>query len=216
MEYKLRTNAKYFSDNDLLQDLQRVAKLLKTDSLKQRDYLKEGNFTHKNYYKRFGSWNNALEKAGLKYSSIRKISEEDLFLNLEVVWKKLGRQPFYSEMKKPLSTYSVDVYCRRFGSWLKACEAFIKYKNQDPIFSKISYLKSTARSRSLNEKTRLQVLKRDLYKCVKCGRSPANHTGIFLHIDHIKPFSKGGSNEIENLQTLCQKCNLGKGSDESL
>ena len=99
---------------------------------------------------------------------------------------------------------------------MKACESFIRFKKNDPKFEKLLKSQSTARSRTINEKIRLQILKRDDYKCRKCGRSPATHVGIFLHIDHVIPFSKGGSNENDNLQTLCNKCNLGKNADESL
>ncbi|MDR2585138.1 MAG: HNH endonuclease [Prevotellaceae bacterium] len=48
------------------------------------------------------------------------------------------------------------------------------------------------------------IYSRDGGKCVFCGSTEK------IHIDHIIPFSKGGSNEVENLQLLCQKCNLEK------
>jgi 5-methylcytosine-specific restriction endonuclease McrA len=57
---------------------------------------------------------------------------------------------------------------------------------------------------------RYQILKRDNYTCQACGRSPKTETGVKLHIDHIIPVSKGGKTEPDNLQTLCDLCNLGK------
>jgi hypothetical protein len=44
-------------------------------------------------------------------------------------------------------------------------------------------------------------------KCVKCGATPPS---VKLHIDHILPASRGGSSKFENLQFLCQHCNLKK------
>jgi 5-methylcytosine-specific restriction enzyme A len=54
---------------------------------------------------------------------------------------------------------------------------------------------------------RHQVLQRDRRQCVHCGRKPPQVT---LEVDHIQPISKGGSNDISNLQTLCFDCNRGK------
>lgn len=65
-------------------------------------------------------------------------------------------------------------------------------------------------SRNINLRLRYQVLKRDNFKCVICGRSPAKDPNIELHIDHIIPWSKGGETIIDNLRTLCSDCNLGK------
>ena len=55
---------------------------------------------------------------------------------------------------------------------------------------------------------RYDVMKRDNFRCTICGRSADD--GVILHVDHIKPVSKGGKTEMSNLRTLCDYCNLGK------
>lgn len=45
----------------------------------------------------------------------------------------------------------------------------------------------------------------------RCGRSPGTHPDVEVHADHILAVAKGGQTVMENLQTLCQDCNLGKG-----
>jgi 5-methylcytosine-specific restriction enzyme A len=72
-----------------------------------------------------------------------------------------------------------------------------------------SQLKQKRRSRYIPASIRVSVLHRDQYKCVFCGRSSQQ---VPLEVDHITPFSKGGSNDLNNLQTLCLDCNRGKGS----
>jgi len=51
-----------------------------------------------------------------------------------------------------------------------------------------------------------QILKRDGYKCVICGRGRKD--GVELHVDHIKPKYLGGKSTIENGQTLCAQHNF--------
>jgi diadenosine tetraphosphate (Ap4A) HIT family hydrolase len=46
--------------------------------------------------------------------------------------------------------------------------------------------------------------------CSLCGAKPS--LDVELDIDHILPDSKGGSDEIENLQVLCHSCNRAKGN----
>ena len=71
--------------------------------------------------------------------------------------------------------------------------------------------------KSLSKKIRFEVLKRDSFKCQYCGEPAPD---VVLHVDHIKPVSKGGDNTITNLVTACQGCNAGKGvreiSDDSV
>lgn len=53
---------------------------------------------------------------------------------------------------------------------------------------------------------REKVFSRDSYTCVFCGATED------LTLDHILPISKGGGNELSNLQTLCRSCNSRKGA----
>ncbi len=58
------------------------------------------------------------------------------------------------------------------------------------------------------------VLARDQWQCLSCGRT-ARADGVLLEVDHIIPRSKGGSDDMNNLQTLCKKCNIGKSNRDS-
>lgn len=49
------------------------------------------------------------------------------------------------------------------------------------------------------------IFERDGYKCLACG------TTKNLTKDHIIPKALGGNSEVDNLQTLCFKCNGEKG-----
>lgn len=61
--------------------------------------------------------------------------------------------------------------------------------------------------RLLHPRKRQKIFGRDNFKCVNCGVS-----GDFnaLEVDHIIPIIDGGTNEEDNLQTLCYKCNMDK------
>ena len=48
---------------------------------------------------------------------------------------------------------------------------------------------------------------RDAYQCVHCRRVV---TGKAAHVDHIVPKSHGGSDLLDNLQTLCASCHAKK------
>lgn len=53
---------------------------------------------------------------------------------------------------------------------------------------------------------RAAIYERDGHQCVTCGASEP------LQIDHIFPWSRGGTDEPSNLQTLCAPCNRSKGA----
>lgn len=60
----------------------------------------------------------------------------------------------------------------------------------------------------MNDDIRYNVLKRDNFTCQICGVTAKD--GAKLHVDHIIPVSKGGKTVMRNLQTLCDRCNIGK------
>ncbi len=221
MVFELDEYHRNVSAVELIADLKRVADLLGKDSLTHEEYKSKGKFGVNTFVRRLGSWNNSLKTAGLKLKNLQGITNEELFENLEEVWIKLGRQPKYREIEKPLSRYSQGTYEDRFGGWRKALEKFVAYINSEEGLSseendQSADIKPTKHktNRSINLRLRFLTLKRDNFKCQKCGRTPASDPKIVLHVDHIKAWANGGETTIQNLETLCSKCNIGKSNLE--
>ena len=59
---------------------------------------------------------------------------------------------------------------------------------------------------------RYDVLRNGGGRCALCGATKIDRP---LHVDHIIPRSRGGQNTIENLQILCEKCNLAKSNRDN-
>lgn len=165
-----------------------------------------------------------MKAAGLLTNALgKRYTDEDCFENLLAVWTHYGRAPLHREMSLPPSSVGSKAYIRRFGTWTKALQAFVDGMNKDSacmadtptndeVCGPIKSLISDADVREIKLGLRYTVLKRDSFRCVTCGRSPATHLGIVLHVDHIVPAARGGKTVIENLRCLCADCNLGKGA----
>lgn len=220
MKFELNDYHRNTPDDELIDDLKRVAKLIKKNTVTLEEYNTYGNFHCSTLTRRFGSWFKCLELADLAPSRSKiGISNVELFEEIENIWIKLGKQPTYTQMCD-LARFSVGTYEKRFGGWRNALSAFVNYINGNDSLVDISdYTPQNIQtnednkhrtSRAINLRTRFLVLKRDNFKCCNCGASPAKDPSVELHIDHIKPWSKGGETVVENLQTLCSKCNIGK------
>ena len=69
------------------------------------------------------------------------------------------------------------------------------------------------RSRSVSPLQRQRILRRDNFTCQLCGaKGPGAGGDVPLEVDHKLPFSMGGDDSDNNLWTLCQECNRGKGN----
>jgi hypothetical protein len=219
MKFQLEEYHRGVKEEELLADLRRVASELNKTALSRADNDERGKYGTSTYLRRFGSWFKALEKAGLeKTRTPMNIPEEELFQNLEEIWVKLGRQPRYGEVQRPLSKYHVGTYENRFGTWRKALESFVANTSSEEIASSEQALKflepeSSTRhktKRNVNWRLRFIVMRRDNFRCKQCGRSPATDPSIILHVDHVAAWVNGGETVMENLQTLCSICNVGK------
>ena len=73
-----------------------------------------------------------------------------------------------------------------------------------------------AHDRKIDDSIRRAVLVRDKHACQKCGwihgkQNPSDPRHLELH--HVKHHIDGGSNDANNLKTLCNVCHVGEHSD---
>ena len=177
---------------------------------------------------RYGTWKKALNAAGLSHLVDRRYAgtrytDEECLENLAVVWTHYGRQPRLREMNVRPSSVGSSAYLTRWKTWRSCLEAFVEWANSEEKSAKGEELQAgepspypgTIRTeedrREVRPGLRFRVFMRDRFRCMTCGRSPATHLNVELHADHVVSVHDGGKTTFENLQTLCQDCNLGKG-----
>jgi hypothetical protein len=211
MAFELEEFHRNISDDELVADLVRVSLELSQKQITFRDYNRLGKYHSSTVAIRFGSWHEALKKAGLEKTIDRNIPTEDLFRNIVEVWTKLGRQPKTRDLSGGVSKFSSSTYAYRFGNWRNALTKFVEWANDQNIPvepREQSEVPSRKTPRNVNWRLRAQVLMRDEAKCRLCGAAPSD--GAKLQVDHIVPWSKGGATVLTNLQILCEQCNIGK------
>ena len=110
----------------------------------------------------------------------------------------IGRTTVYDWLKKGEKA-RIGKYAKFYADWQKATEEYYKIKPNKGTYKK---------GRLISGTTRQNVLMRDNYTCQICGATVKD--GAKLELDHIIPYSKGGTNDESNLQVLCQQCNREK------
>ena len=212
-----RVSGQPVADEELIADLKQVAAETGKNTVGMKEYRRLGRYDDSTASTRFGSWNQALKAAGLETSVEHGFTDDQLFENILALWSHYGRQPRKRELALPPSQISQSPYMRRFKSWYAALKRFVEFANsretdaEIPVPSaSVPIGRRTPRDPSL--RLRWKVLQRDRFTCRACGASPANISSVELRVDHIIPWSKGGETTLDNLQTLCDPCNLGKGN----
>jgi 5-methylcytosine-specific restriction endonuclease McrA len=75
-----------------------------------------------------------------------------------------------------------------------------------PAGSKATPTGAKPTRRSIPERTRHEVWRRDQGRCLDC------HSQENLEFDHIIPVSRGGANTTRNIELRCEACNGRKGA----
>jgi Homing endonuclease associated repeat/HNH endonuclease len=139
------------------------------------------------YWRRFGSWTTALAQFVEFTNATEAASASEPETNAPIDAHRTSEPTLQTRRSRP------DHESRPLNT-TRAIESTLRRR--------------TTRDPSL--RLRFKVLQRDNFSCRQCGRSPATVLGVVLHVDHISPWSKGGETILENLQVLCEMCNLGK------
>jgi hypothetical protein len=129
------------SEEELVAELRRLHDEL-DDVPRQKDMNDHGEYSDEPYHSRFGSWNEALEAAGIEPKHHRDISDADLLAEIERLAEHFGRPPTANEMAEE-GKYSLTTYKYRFDSW-KAAKEKAGFGNSGQQFrtsQKVDYLR---------------------------------------------------------------------------
>jgi 5-methylcytosine-specific restriction endonuclease McrA len=210
------------SDSGALAELRRVAALVDRPVLRRCDFDRASLLTSDRIGRRFGTWGDALARAGLahRYSGVviteGMRTKPSLRLTDRQMLDRLRRSATRDGIVTQLAVrrkfgLSDTAFRHRFGSWKTAVWKAGLHLSANAACG--PRRKRTAEEKhQVSIKLRFAVLKRDDYRCVLCGDSPAISKGTTLEVDHIHPFSQGGKTTEDNLRTLCRRCNQGKGA----
>jgi len=140
-----------------------------------------------------GSENRTINDLIMEY--FRKHPKEDLEHGPVVDWVEEQYLKLYE--KKPRDTWRGIRRLHQEGILIKVKKGIYRY---DPD------LMQTKELFEFPSEVKEAIFKRDGYKCIFCGRG--REEGFEIHADHKKSLDKGGTNTIENGQTLCSEHNF--------
>jgi len=114
--------------------------------------------------------------------------------------KKMVKSEGMDEMDNHEFLISAAKWCyRRFGFGVASLDGYLDYLER----------KQSIRLYSTNVKAWYEIIRkvfnRDKHTCQYCSQ-----VGGKLEVDHVIPFSKGGTNDLNNLVTSCRRCNRQK------
>lgn len=201
-----------YDEASIIAELRRIAAQLGRKRITAQDIDNYGRVHSATVARKFGLLRHAIKAAGLEPGKFARPSDEELIGEMAKLWvatkRDYGRSPIGSDMAKYGVPFSENSVARRFGSWKKGLAAVARAMNGSGEMP-LPAIRVTVKRMPLSVARRFDVFKRDGYTCRICQKA-----GGELEVDHIMPVSRGGTNAMENLQTVCWACNRGKAAKE--
>jgi len=198
-------------------ELRRIAAITGKTTVSRQDIDRYGRLCSQTVSRKFGTLRRANEIAGLLPRRSVQATDEELLRMLADLWRltaeEYGRSPVAGDVARYGLSVSHALFIQRFGTWRNAligASAFSMRPEGAPYDSRATFRlpeKKPVRRATISVRKRFLVFKRNRYQCQICKRY-----GGDLVVDHIVPLFHGGSDRLDNLQTLCKACNEGKNS----
>ena len=122
MEFTLNNYHRNVTDEELINDLRRVAEILNKENLSMPEYQQKGKYHPSTIARRFGGWRSALKRAGLslnkswyKHDFCEK--EEDFLQDMRRVADIIGKDSISSGEYKQYGNYDIRALLKKYGSW---------------------------------------------------------------------------------------------------
>lgn len=137
--------------------------------------------------------NKSISELIIEY--FKKHPNQDVTHGPVVDWVEIEYVKLYN--KKPRDTWRGIRKLHEEGFLIKVKKGVYRYNPNSAQHKELE---------DFTEEQKKEILKKDDYKCVLCGRGKKE--GVEIHVDHIKSKYFGGKAIIENGQTLCSQHNF--------
>ena len=212
-----------FSKAQLIASLKKYAQLHSVDTFGMREYdVWDGKAAHSETIRvRFGTWGKALQAAGCRAERGGKLDSKTMVKAFRDCWREQKSVPTLRQLEEFLDNHKypfrTKTYAKVFGGLGRLAKRIVQVQQGELQEAGLYRPRKIEprRNRTVSQKFRMAVLKRDGYRCTKCGTSPAEDKSVRLEVNHIIPVARDGCSTMENLQALCWLCNQGKKDNDN-